>query len=236
MEQIDVTVNKPKAILLDVYGTLLDMSEVETKVNDLFSSRRAYIKWFDLFMQYCFVDNCTSQFNDFLSIAKATMQMTADTFGKTIDNDDINNILRLLKHLKLKEGVQEGLSMLYDQGFTIAALTNSSRQTVLERMELTGLISYFKIVLSAESVKKYKPCKEVYFWAAKELDMALNEILLVSSHSWDIAGAGNVGMLSAFVKQDKQMLYPLSPRPTYICDNLTGLATQLELEMNKNKN
>lgn len=221
------TFNKPEVILFDVYGTLLDLSDVERKVNALFDSKRAYIKWYDLFMQYCFVDNCTSQFNDFLSIGRATMQMTANAFGKTIKSDDINSVLELLKHLHLKEEVWEGLSLLYDRGFRIAALTNSPRELVLERMELTGLISYFETILSAEKVKKYKPCIEVYNWAVKELKLTPNEILLVSAHPWDVAGASNARMQSAFFRQDKQMLYPLAPQPTFIFDNLSDLAEQL---------
>src|SRR3954469_11686941 len=124
MEQTTSSQNL-KVVLLDVYGTLLNMSEVEKRVNSLMDNRRAYIKWFDLFMQYCFVDNCTNQFSDFSSIARATMQMTAHLFGKTIRSEDEERVLALLKHLPLLEGVQEGLSALHDSNFRIAALTNS---------------------------------------------------------------------------------------------------------------
>lgn len=68
---------KPKVILLDVYETLLNMSDVERRVNSLLASIRGYTIWFELFMEYCFVDNCTIQFNDFPSIAKATLMMAA---------------------------------------------------------------------------------------------------------------------------------------------------------------
>ena len=78
-----------------------------------------------------------------------------------------------------------------------------------------------------EKVKKYKPCIEVYDWAVKELQLTPQEILLVSAHPWDVAGASNAGMQSAFFKQDKQMLYPLATPPTFIFDNLSDLAQQL---------
>ncbi|WP_018611225.1 haloacid dehalogenase type II [Segetibacter koreensis] len=219
---------QPKLILLDVYGTLLDLTEIQKRVNNLLDSKRGYMLWFELFMEYCFVDNCTVQFNDFTSIAKATMQMAGQALRRTIDEDDMNNILELLKHLPLHEGVQEGLSHLHQQGFRIAALTNSPEQTVRERMERTGLISYFEMVLSAEHVKKYKPCIEVYEWAAKKLKISLNEVLLVSAHGWDIAGASNAGMQTAYIKQSNQMLYPLAPRPNFTCTTITDLACQIE--------
>jgi 2-haloacid dehalogenase len=220
---------KPTLILLDVYETLLDTSEMQRRVNHLLDSKRGYTIWFELFMQYCFVDNCTAQFNDFNSIANATMHMAGRSLGNAVDENEVQNILALLKHLPLHEGVEEGLSVLSDYGFRIAALTNSPEVTIRERMELTGLISYFEMVLSAEHVKKYKPCIEVYDWAAKQLGIEANDILLVSAHGWDIAGASNAGMQTAYLKQSNQMFYPLAPKPIYTIKNLADLASQMEV-------
>jgi 2-haloacid dehalogenase len=220
---------KPTLILLDVYETLLDTSEMQRRVNHLLDSKRGYTIWFELFMQYCFVDNCTAQFNDFNSIANATMHMAGRSLGKAVDENEIQNILALLKHLPLHEGVEEGLSALSDHGFRIAALTNSPEETLRERMELTGLISYFEMVLSAEHVKKYKPCIEVYDWATKQLNVEPNHILMVSAHGWDIAGASNAGMQTAYLKQSNQMFYPLAPKPIYTIKNLADLASQMEV-------
>lgn len=217
----------PKVILFDVYETLLDMTEAEKRVNLLLNSKRGYALWFELFMEYCFVDNCTVQFNDFSSIAKATLQMAAKTLGTSIDESACNSIVRVLEQLPLKENVQEGLSLLNDQNFRIAALTNASENTVRRRMELTGLISYFEMVLSAEHVKKYKPCCEVYQWAAEKLGVKTEQILMVSSHGWDIAGAANAGLKTAYIKS-KQVFYPLAPKPDYVGNNIIEIANQLE--------
>jgi 2-haloacid dehalogenase len=221
-------INRPSVILLDVYETLLDMAEVERRVNGLLDSKRGYTIWFELFMQYCFVDNCTVQFHDFSAIAKATMQMAARTMGGTVNDYDINSVLELLKHLPVHEGVPQGLSRLNDLGFRIAALTNSPEQTVRMRMERTGMISYFEKVLSAEHVKKYKPCIEVYQWAAETMNVLPDAILLVSAHGWDIDGASNAGLQTAYMQQSRQMLYPLAPTPTFTCSNLEDLASQLQ--------
>jgi len=227
MQTIDIT-TRPTVIMLDVYETLLDMSGVEKLVNQLLGSKRGYILWFDLFMQYCFVDNCIEQFNDFASIAYATLQMAGRTLGQEIDEHDINEVLELLKHLPVHEGVQDGLSQLNDNGYRIAALTNSPERTVTERMERTGLISYFETVMSAEHVKKYKPSIAVYEWAINKMGVIAGDVLLVSAHGWDLAGAVNAGLRTAYLKQSKQMLYPLAPKPDYICNNLVDLAGQLK--------
>jgi 2-haloacid dehalogenase len=216
-----------QVVLLDVYETMLDMSEVEKRVNTLLDRRSGYLIWMELFMQYCFVDNCTVQFNDFSSIANATMQMAAKMLRRSVSDEDIADIIESLKHLPLNEGVQEGLSGFHELGYRIAALTNSAEKIVCERMERTGLVSYFEMVLSAEHIKKYKPCTEVYEWASKKLHSKPGSILMVSAHGWDIAGAANAGMQTAYIRQTKQPLYPLAPRPTYEATHLADLSTQL---------
>jgi 2-haloacid dehalogenase len=227
MDERAANIVKPSVILLDVYETLLDMSDVEVKVNHLTDSIRGYTLWFELFMQYCFVDNCTGQFNDFASIARATLQMTAKKLGTSINDDDVDELLEMLKHLPVHDGVQEGLSLLSNGGYRIAALTNSPQKIVLNRMERTGLISYFETVLSSEQIKKYKPCTEVYEWAGKELEVSSKGMLLVSAHEWDIAGGANAGMQTVYMKKGKQVLYPLAPKPDFICKNLSDLPDQL---------
>src|SRR5438309_10530722 len=125
MQETDnASTTKLQIIAIDVYGTLLDMSELKRKVNNLLDSRIGYLLWFEIFMQYCFVDNCTIQFNDFISIAKATMQMTANKLDRKIDDYDIDNVLEILKHLPVHEGVQDGVTALADECFSIIALTN----------------------------------------------------------------------------------------------------------------
>ncbi len=219
---------RPQVIFVDVYETLLDMSEVRRKVNVLMNSKRGYLLWFELFMQYCFVDNCMGKFNDFASIAKATFQMTANMLGEAVSDEKIDEILEMLEQLPVKNGVAEGLSLLADEGFRIAALTNSPQTIVQNRMERTGLISYFETVLSAEAIKKYKPCKEVYEWAAQKLAVNPSDCLLISAHGWDISGAANVAMQTAYLKQSNQQLYPLSPAPTITCKDLEDLASQVK--------
>jgi 2-haloacid dehalogenase len=219
---------KPKVIVLDVYETMLDMSGMERRVNQLTDSKRGYVIWFELIMQNCFADNSLDAFHDFLSIAKASLQMTGLKLGRTISDTEADELLEVLKHLPVKEEVQPALSRLNDSGYDIIALTNAPENVVCERMERTGLISYFDQVLSAEAVRKYKPEKKVYHWAADKLSMSTSEMLMASAHGWDVAGAANAGMKTAFLNNDKQTVYPFTLKPDLVCKNLTGLVDQLE--------
>jgi 2-haloacid dehalogenase len=219
---------RPRLLLLDVYETILSMHEIEKRINYRLNSKRAYLLWFELCMQYSFVDNSILQFHDFSTLADAALRTTARLLDQEIHPDDSQEILALMKQLPIHEDVQEGLSSLYNQGFRVAALTNSSEKIVTDRMNRTGLDSYFEVVLSAEQVKKYKPALEVYAWAAAKLQLPPREILLVSAHGWDLAGAEKAGMQTACLSQSRHVVYPLAPQPDYSCKNLKDLADQLQ--------
>ena len=218
--------SRPQVLVFDVYGTLLDMSELERRINLITDSKRGYVLWFETFMQYCFADNSLDTYHDFISIARVTLQMIGRHLGRTISEVEANDIIERLKQLPVHEEVQACLSELNDAGYRITALTNAPEKIFCDRMETTGLISYFEKALSAESVKKYKPDRAVYEWAAQKLDVAPAEMLMITSHGWDIAGAKNVGMKTAFIRRNRQLLYPLSPEPDISCE-LTELATAL---------
>ena len=57
----------------------------------------------------------------------------------------------------------------------------------------------FDCVLSAELVNAYKPAPEVYRAAARLLDVEPGELMLVAAHPWDLAGAREAGLRTAFV-------------------------------------
>jgi 2-haloacid dehalogenase len=226
----DNTPFKPELILFDVYETLMNMNDIQRRVNAILDSKRGFTIWFELLMQYCFLDNCVGQFHHFSDISKATLQMSGKTLGKTVADNQIDDILHLMKHLPLHDGVPESLSALNDAGYRLVALTNAPNNVVQERMERTGLVSYFEQVMSGDAIKKFKPACEVYQWAAKTMRVPPEACLMVTAHPWDVVGAHYSGMKTAFIERPGQMIYPLAPAPTLTANNLAALVRQLTQE------
>lgn len=215
-----------EVLLFDVYGTLLDMNDIKKKVNRLLDSKRGFILWSEMLMHYSLVANATEH-QHFADIAKASMKMAARSLDISFTNDGFVEIMELLKHLPLQEGVQEGLSILKDKNYKFAALTNFPLSIVIERMERTGLISYFENILSADEIGKYKPHKESYLKVLEKTRTVPGSVLMITSHGWDIAGAMHSGMEAAYIERGGEILFPLSPPPRFIAKDITALARQL---------
>ena len=87
--------------------------------------------------------------------------------------------LSFIKKLDAYPDVPQGLQLLKDAGYRLATLTNSPLSTLQAQLKYAGIQHYFEKQLSIDSVKKYKPAKETYVYAAKELGVLPNEILMV---------------------------------------------------------
>jgi 2-haloacid dehalogenase len=219
-----ITAKKPLVILFDVNETLLDMSPLKKKVNEVLGNKEGFRIWFGMLLQYSLVDNSTGSYHEFSAIADATLDMAAKTLGKEIKEQDKKQALALIKQLKAYPDVEKGLSMLKAAGYRLATLTNSASQTQMAQLNHAGLSKYFEQTLSVDEVKKYKPALESYKYAAKALGVNTGEMVMVAAHGWDIAGALAAGMQAGFIERKGQSLYSLSPKPQYTGKDLVEMA------------
>jgi 2-haloacid dehalogenase len=218
---------RPSFILFDVNETLMNMTPLKKKVNNLLESRRGFRIWFRMLLHYSLVDTCIGQYRDFGAIADATLDMAAKALGEQIDEDEKKEALAAMKKLPAHSDVKDGLKLLKEGGFRLATLTNSPAHTLSDQLEYADLTSYFEATLSVDAVQKYKPAPETYQYAAQTLGVPLQQVILVAAHGWDIAGALQVGMQAAFIERKGESLYPLAPPPQFIGKDLIDVAKQI---------
>lgn len=214
-------------ILFDVNETLLDMEPVRKNVNRSMKSKRAFKLWFNMLLHYSLVENCTGQFHSFPEIADAALDMTATSVGVELETADKRTILSAMKELRPHADVKSSLNFLKDAGFRLGTLTNSPYATLASQLDYADIKGYFEVALSVDAVRKYKPSPECYQYAAGKLGVQPNEILMIAAHGWDIAGASQAGLFTAFIEREGQALYPLSAAPTFKGKNLTDVTSEI---------
>ena len=211
-----------RIILFDVNETLLDLKPLKTAINNLLENKHGFQHWFGQLLQYSLVENCTNSYHDFVAIAGASLDMTATINGKKITETEKISTLQFIKKLMPHADVIPGLTMLKQNGFRLAPL-----QTSLAQLAFAKIDQYFEEILSVDVVKKYKPSPEPYFYASETLKVSADEIMFVAAHGWDIAGAANAGMQTAFINRASQSIYPLAKQPTHYENNILLLAKKL---------
>ena len=221
------TINNKPVIVFDVNETLLDMTPLKKSVNELLGEEQGFKIWFGMLLHYSTVSNNIEEYNDFTTIASATLKMAAISMKKEVTDDEIKNALSLIKTLQTYPDVEKGLTLLKESGFRLIKLTNSPDGALQAQLENSKLTHFFEQALSIDALGKYKPAPETYRWAAEKLAVIPEEMLLVAAHGWDIAGASHTGLATGFVAREGQSLYCLSKDPNFIADDILKMAEKL---------
>ncbi|MBA0916054.1 MAG: phosphoglycolate phosphatase [Nitrosospira sp.] len=90
-------------------------------------------------------------------------------------------------------GVIDGLNALQRQGFRLACITNKAEAFTQPLLRGTGLLDYFEIVLSGDSLPRRKPDPLPLLHACKHFGILPNEMLLIGDSLNDTEAARAAG-------------------------------------------
>lgn len=220
-------------LLFDVNETLLNLSALDLHFERIFGNTAVRQEWFSQVIQSALVKTVTNSYYPFGKIALSALDMVAERKGINLLEVDKNTIFSGLVHLPPHEEVVKSLEKLDSGGFIIAALTNSTKEVAEKQLRNAKIIQFFDKIFSADEVRRLKPAKEVYEYAAKELDVQVSNAMLIAAHSWDIAGALRAGCAAAFIQRPGMVvLDPLGERPDIIGKDLMEVADQIIEKVN----
>jgi 2-haloacid dehalogenase len=114
----------------------------------------------------------------------------------------------------------EGLARLGSR-YVVTALSNGGFALLTNLVKAARLP--FDCVLSAELARAYKPAPGPYLTAAALLDVSPAEILMVAAHMWDLDGAREAGLHTAFLSR------PLEKGPHGTPDQAADVTSDLSV-------
>ncbi|WPJ98105.1 haloacid dehalogenase type II [Coraliomargarita algicola] len=220
---------KPILILFDVNETLLDLSPLRSSVSRALNGRENLLPlWFSTMLHYSLVETLTNDFHSFGEIGAAALMMIAQTHQIELSREDAEAaIIPSLNTLPPHPEVIAAMEALQQNGYKLATLTNSSSAGAESQLRQAGIAPLLDNSYSVESVRKYKPHSGVYRMVLDDLALEPEQVLMVAAHAWDLAGAKNVGLQTAFIQRPGTALYPNTARPDYVLRDLTELAQRL---------
>ena len=129
--------------------------------------------------------------------------------------------------LKPFQDALDGLRRL-ETKYDLVMLSNGE-QSYLEHLAINRIKVNFKRILSAESAGNFKPHPIVYRFAARELGLEPQEIMMVAAHSFDILGARHSGYRGAYVNRYDLPYDDSEYGPDFITKNFRELCDVLEV-------
>jgi 2-haloacid dehalogenase len=106
----------------------------------------------------------------------------ADAFGELAPHPDVEPALRSLA----------------DAGVRVITLSIGSPGVAEAGLARGGVTPLVERTLTSESIRAWKPSREVYLWAAGVCDVAPDRLALVAAHGWDVVGAQRAGLTGAW--------------------------------------
>jgi len=209
-----------------VNETLLDLRALDPAFARAFGDANARGEWFARLLHGSLVATLTDAFEEFGTIAGRALDAVAARRGRRLSGEARDEILGSVARLPAHPEVSGALTRLRSAGFPLAALTNSTERTARTQLEHAGLIDQFDLVLSVESVRRYKPAPEPYLMAAERLGREPSAVRLVAAHDWDVWGAMRAGCAAAFVDRSG-LPFQIGEPPEIVGSDLDVVADEI---------
>jgi 2-haloacid dehalogenase len=183
-----------RAILFDLYGTLLDVRSVEAACAGVAADAAAFTQlWRAKQLEYTFLRTLMGRYVDFWQVTRDALEHTAERFGVALDPARREALMAAWLRLASFPDAPEALAALDGAGRTLGVLSNGSPPMLDAALAHSGLRAHFAHVLSADAVRVYKPHSAVYQLGCDALGLLPHQVLFVSSNGFDVAGAAHFG-------------------------------------------
>lgn len=182
---------KLAGVVFDVNETLVDLGGLDPVFARFDLPSQARLLWLAQTLRDGFALGAAGRFVSFAEVAVETADQMCAGLGA--------EILLTFPSLQLHSDVVESLQTLAAAGIPMVTLTVGDPQVTKAIMDECGAGGLITAYLSCTDVQRWKPAPEPYLHASAALNGPAQDVVMVASHSWDLAGAHAVGMRTAWI-------------------------------------
>jgi 2-haloacid dehalogenase len=219
---------KLKALLFDAYGTLFDVHSVLLSVgrgipgdlealSQLWRQKQLEFTWLRALMEH---------YEDFWHVTEAALRSAARQLSIEMTEPQLSTLMHAYLAPSAFDDARSALEAL--KGVPMAILSNGSPNMLDSAVRNNGLESYFATIISVDQAKTYKPSPRVYALGPEILHVRTEEILLVSSNSWDAAGAKAYGYQVCWCNRSNTRMDHLGFAPDFIVSGLDQISERIQ--------
>ena len=216
-----------KGITFDMYGTVVDVGAVAQVCKDVAPDPIAFnAQWRAKQLEYTFLRTLMGKYRHFWKVTEEALEFAVERFALQITAEQRQRLMAAWLIPTPYPEVAAALPRLKEK-YLLAVLSNGTPKMLRTGLERTGLRPHFRWVISADSVKLYKPSPKVYQLALKHTRLQKDQILFVSSNSFDVLGAKSFGFKVCWINRTGAPLDTLGPKPDLVVKNFDELIEAL---------
>jgi len=176
-----------KGVIFDMDGTLIESTEAD------------YLAWKQLFADY----QKPLSYEDYFPLLGAKSAVVVQS-RLLLDEEQtkvaLEKKMKYFTEIVSQNGIQpvpfaiKLLEQLQQYNLKIALATSSRRKKMTMVLKLTGLLPYFKVIVTGEEISRSKPAPDIFLLAAKKLELPPDQCLVIEDAVNGIKAAKNAGM------------------------------------------
>ncbi len=212
----------PRAVLFDVYGTLLDVYSVGLRAEQMFpgAGERLARAWRDKQIDYSRLLTLSGHYRPFWQLTRDALQVSAAALGLVLDTAGGDSLMNEYRHLSAFPENRAVLLALADRGVRTGVLSNGDPDMLDVTLRSAGLIELIDPIISVHATRRYKTDPAAYALGPDALGLPASEILFVSSNCWDAIGATWYGYTTLWVNRAAAPMEQLGVQPTRVGHSL----------------
>ncbi len=188
--------------LFDAYGTLFDVHSAASRYKDRLGqhSKKVSAIWRTKQLEYTWLRSMMHCYVDFWEVTKDALDYSLELHGVD-DNILRKDLLRAYFELSCYPEVPDTLKKIKQMGLGTAILSNGTPKMLKAGVTNSNVGKVLDSIISAHTIKVFKPSPKVYQLATEQLDCMPEEILFFSSNAWDVSGAATFGFKTVWVNR-----------------------------------
>ena len=224
---------KIKAVVFDAYGTLFDVYSIQVLADTLYPGHGSDIavKWRDKQIEYTRLITQSDPHNalgsqyyrPFWELTRLSLEHTLDRLKLDRTSRQVEKLLQQYAHLTpFKENLAV-LKKIKSMGLTTAILSNGSMDMLTSAVKSAGMQDVLDHIISVDPIRLFKTSPESYGLVQQTIAVNKDEVLFVSSNSWDALGATWFGFTTHWVNRQGLPFEALSPQPHFSGSDLNSV-------------
>lgn len=216
----------PSVIVFDVNETLSDMAPMQGRFEAVGLAGHLAATWFAGLLRDGFALTVTGANPAFAQLGEESLHGLLDGLGTDVDAAAAQ-VMFGFTQLPVHADVVDGIRALQALGLRLVTLSNGSTAVAEGLLERNGLRDAFDTLLSVQDAPAWKPAASAYQHALNTCRIPATDAMLVAVHPWDIHGAHEAGLRTAWINRTGGRYPRTMHLPDLQADSLTGLAQQL---------
>ena len=213
-----------KAMVFDAYGTLFNINSLDRILEENFSDQSAELSalWRKKQLEYTWLRTMMDKYKPFSEVTMDALTNSCNTLGLNFTSEIRDELRKEYLKLEAYPEVPKVLESLYKQA-SIGVLSNANMMMLKGAVERNDLTKFFSHIISVEEISLFKPRREVYQLACANFQLEPEQILFVSSNTWDAVGAKAFGLKVAWLNRAGTVMEELDFEPDMVLDKMEQL-------------